>query len=250
MFDKVDKLFNTVTGPDKAELALLNNACIDRMNAYQKSPTAILKKDWDAAKEGLKECIDHLWPKYFPEEAALAAEPQFFDKQKEALAYVLAKGYKCSAGKFSNDWNNGKVKVHQGRVALGALMAYAVTLDVDHKKIATSEQRQARKENLEIRKLEMDIQSREIANRKEDARWVLKEDSEAHEAALVGILRDTFRHRIYLDHTALLNAAGGDPGREAEFTIALRDFIDAAFNEVADGRQFEVEFEDEEEDDA
>lgn len=244
-FDRVKKLHEAAQGNDKAEISLLHNAVLDRMNAYKERSTKSNKQDWDAAREGLAECVSRLWPKYFPADIS-EMEPEAFTKQKDALGWLIAKGYKVSGGKFSNDWNNGRVKVSQGRVTMGALMEYAATLDVDHKKIANAEQRAARKDELEIRLLEEKLRRAELENRKDDDRWVLREDADAHEAALVGVLRDTFRHRIYLDHAALLSAAGGDHERSAEFVAALQGFVDSAFNEVADGRQFEVEFEDEE----
>ena len=241
-FDRVKRLHESSNGQDKAEISLHHNAVLSRMSTYKDKPTRANKIDWDAAKEGLVECVDRLWSKYFPEDT-VTPDPQRFERQKDALEWLRAKGYKVSGGKFSNDWNGGKVKVHQGGVSFAALLEYAATLDVDHKKIANSEQRAAIKEGLEIKLLEEKLRRAELENRRDDDRWSLKEEAEAHEAALMGVLADTFRHRVYLDHGMLLQAAGGDQERSPEFARALQDFVNSAFNEVADGRQFEVEFE-------
>lgn len=244
-FDRVKRLHEAAVGNDKAEVSLLHNAVLERMNEYKNHSTASNKKDWDAAKQGLVEAVSRLWPKYFPEDS-VSTDPQRFDRQKDALSWLHERGYKVSAGKFSNDWNGGKVRIRDGVLSLADLLAYAATLDVDRKKIASAEQRAAKKDDLEIRLLEEKLRRAELENRKDDALWMLKEDAEAHEAALIGVLRDTFRHRIALDSSLLLAASGGDPDRSAEFIAALQDFVDGSFNEVADGKQFEVEFEDEE----
>jgi len=245
MFQRVQKLIEVVNKHDKVELSTLHNAVIQCMQNYRDASTAANKRDWDAAKQGLQECLDRLWPVYFPEEAA--ADPEIFDKQKTAREYLIGKGYKVSAGKFSNDWNNGKVRIQRdGSCRRADLLEYAETLSIDRERVASSEERSRRKEEAEIELLEEKLRTARMSNRKEDAKWILKEDSDIQAAALVGLLQDTLSHRAHLDQNKLLHACGGDPARSAEFAQALEDVIAAAFNEIADGRRFEVEIEEDE----
>ncbi len=236
MFDKVEKLSQVTSTGDKRELVMLNNGMVQRMTTYNTSPTAAHLKDWQAAKEALRECVERLFPAYFPDEAA-PTDPQQFDRQKDARDYLVAKGYKVSSGKFSSDWNNGKVKVYQGRVSLAALLEYATTLDVDHKRIATAEARQARKDSLEIEKLEIDIEAKKLANRKEDAKWVLKVDATDQSAAILVLLRDNLRHHASVRTAAAVLAAGGDPSRASEVEDVLQSIISDGFNDLAGSRE-------------
>lgn len=235
-FDRVKRLHEASSGQDKAEISLLHNAVLGRMSAYKDKPTRANKIDWDAAKEGLAALTNKLWPKYFPEDA-VTQDPQRFERQKDALAWLHAKGYKVSAGKFSNDWNGGKIKVYQGGVSFAALLEYAATLDVDHKKIANSEQRAARKDDLEIRRLEQQVEKAEIENRKEDVKWVLREASIDQAAALLILLRSALRHHFGVKTPVIIHAAGGDPTRAVELEAVLQETISAAFNEMAATRE-------------
>lgn len=251
-FDRVKRLHEVSAGQDKAEISLLHNAVLGRMSAYKDKPTRANKIDWDAAKEGLADLTNKLWPKYFPEDA-VTPDPQRFERQKDALEWLRAKGYKVSGGKFSNDWNGGKVKVHQGGVSFAALLEYAATLDVDHKKIANSEQRAARKDDLEIRQLELKNEKFELENRKEDSRWILRETATDSTAALLVLLRSALRHHFGVKTPVIVLAAAGDPARAVEVESVLQETISAAFNELASTREAKqiglVDSEHDEEDD-
>lgn len=244
MFDKVEKLFEVAGTADKAELGILNNAVIDRMNAYKKEPTKAHKQDWDAAKDGLKEIIERLWPVYFPEAAAASGDAGIFHRQKDAFAWLKEKGYKVSSGKFSNDCNNGKVTLQPGgkAILLADLVKYAATLDIDSKKMASAEQRSAQKDELDIDIKKEQLKKIQAENRKEDRRWILREESEEQAAALLVILRDTLRHHGNEQTHPVILAAGGDPSRALEVEAAIQQIFTLAFNEIANSREFNVLF--------
>ncbi|APG24092.1 hypothetical protein [Syntrophotalea acetylenica] len=247
MFQRVQQLIQVAAQHDKIELGTLHNAVIQCMQEYRDASTAANKRNWDAAKSGLQECLDRLWPVYFPSEEA-SVDPERFDQQKAARDYLLNKGYKVSAGKFSTDWNNGKVRVQRdGSVRRADLLEYATTLDLDRKKIANMEHLERRKAELEVQKLEQQVKKSDLENRKEDARWVRKEDAEIQTATLVGLLQDSLNHHLSQHQAQLLHACGGDHGRVAEFAQALEDVVAGAFNELANGRQFDVDIEEDEE---
>lgn len=104
----------------------------------------------------------------------------------------------------------------------------------------------ARKAKADTEKAEYDARiaftKMEAAEREHESRWVLRDDAEDHEAALVGVIKETFRHRVYLDHQDLLISCGGDHGRAAEFAHNLQSLVDRAFNDVADYKELDVEF--------
>lgn len=245
MFQRVEKLRAVIGEHDKDELTTLHDAVIECMATYKKASTAANKRDWDAAKTGLQDCLDRLWPVYFPEEAA--ADPETFDKQKTAREYLIGKGYKVSAGKFSNDWNNGKVRIQRdGSCRRADLLEYAETLSIDRERVANADERARRKEEAEIELLEEKLKGARMSNRKEDAKWILKEESEIQAATLIGLLQDSINHHLSLHQAHLLHTCGGDNGRVAEFAQALEDVVAGAFNELAGARRFDVEIEEEE----
>jgi hypothetical protein len=235
-FDKVKQLHEAAQGSDKAEISLLHNAVLSGMNAYKDHSTRANKQNWDAAKEGLADLVNKLWPKYFPGDA-VATDPMRFDRQKDALAWLHAKGYKVSAGKFSNDWNGGKVRVLSGSVLFSDLLTYATRLDVDHKKVASADQRQAKKDELDIRLKEEQLKRIEQENRKDDARWTLKQDATDQAVALLVLLRATLRHHASTRTPLVIIACGGDSSRAVETDAAIETIFSLAFNELAACRE-------------
>lgn len=172
-----------------------------------------------------------------------------FTRQKDALAWLhehFRKPYP-SAGKFSTDCRDGQCLVQNDKsIRLKDLKKYAQRIGFDKGAAATGADRARRKEDAEIALLEEKLRTAQLSNRKEDNKWVYKEEAEIETAALVGLLQDTLSHRIHLDQGKLLHAAGGDQARGAEFAQALEDVLAAAFNELADGKRFEVGIDEEE----
>jgi len=244
MTDRFHKLLETVSEPDKTELTLAYNGRIQAMKAYQDKPGKATKDDYDAARALFEETVDRLYARYFPQETQ-APDGDRFKNRIQALNWLQAQGYKVSQGKFYGDCKDGFPAIHKdGTLSRFQVMQYGQQLDIEKRSNPVDslerERDEARKVKADADKAEMqaDEMRREL-----DKKWILREDAEAHEAALMGILKDTFRHRVYLDHAHLVLTAGGDPGRDSEFALALQGFVDAAFNEVADGKRFEVEFE-------
>jgi|LGVF01.2.fsa_nt_gb hypothetical protein len=162
----------------------------------------------------------------------------FKDKASAFAWYVEQGGQRAKSSFYANVPADGK------RVSR---FAVSEMLRKERSESGASTNLATRKEELEVQRLEQQVKKGELENRKEDHRWIYKEDSEIETAALVGLLQDTLSHRLHLDQGKLLHAAGGDPARAAEFAQALEDVVAAAFNELADGKRFDVGIEEEEE---
>lgn len=237
MNDRLKKLLEVVPGTDKVELVTLHNGVVAGMKAYQEASTAANKRDWDAAKSGLQEAIDRLWPKHFGQQASAEDVGHHFKTKGEAFAwYCQEGGQRAKSSFYANIPSEGK------RVSR---FAVSEMLRKERGESGRTTNLAARKEELEVERLEQQVKKGELENRKEDSKWVLKEEAEIETAALVGLLQDTLMHRIHLDQGKLLHAAGGDPARAAEFAQALEDVLAAGFNEVAAGKRFEVGIEEE-----
>lgn len=101
-----------------------------------------------------------------------------------------------------------------------------------------------RKNEADATKKEMEV---EEMCRDLDDRWIPREESEEREAVLIGLLKDCFRHRIYLDNQQLMLSTGIDPEKQAEFTHHLQLFVNTAFNDFSRISSIDLEIEDEDE---
>lgn len=257
--ERFDKLLEIADKNDQAELKSAHNGRVTTMKAYNDKPGRDTKADYDASREMYAETLDRIWQKYFPGDAP-AADGEWFKNKKAALLWIVENhGDKLvSQGKFYQDVGNGACRLHSDgkKVSRFSVLEYVLKLKQKNGGSAGSSSDPSiadRKEKAEMEKAEADARiakaKADEAERERDEKWMLKEDSEDQAAALVGIIQDAFRHRVYLDHTLLLAACGGDSARDAEFAHALQSFCNRALNDVSNYKEIEVEFEADEEDD-
>jgi hypothetical protein len=245
MFERVARLHEALTGADKAEIGLLQNAYVEWTHTYTREKTAANRKEWMSAKEALAEAVQRLWPQAFPGEAAKTpAEtgPVFKDKAAAFAWYVENGGQRQKSSFYQVIPADGK---RVSRLAVSEMLR-------KERPAAAPVDLAGRKELADTEKAEADARSAKVradeAERERDARWMLREDAEDQSAALVGLIQDAFRHRVYLDHHPLLLAAGGPVGKASELAHALQMFVDRAFNDVAAYKEIDVEFEGEDDD--
>lgn len=254
--NRFEKLRELASDQDKAELGLAHNARIDALNKYQKSPGRDTKNNLDAARDFYDETISRLWPIYFPEEATKESSADTFRNKKEALNWINnTHGDIVSQGKFYQDCGNGFPRVFDDKsVSKFSVLEYVLKLKAKNGGSAQNSvdaELSFRKEKADTEKAEADARTARVkadeSERERDARWMLKEDHEDAMAAFAGLSQDIFRHRVYLDHQQLLTAAGGNPAKAAEFAHALQAFADRGFNDIADYKEIDIEFEAEDE---
>jgi hypothetical protein len=165
-----------------------------------------------------------------------------FKNRKEALAWLQSKG-QISAGKFYQDCEAGKITVAADKtVSKFKVAEYADRLFNQHKQAPKSVDQEDRKRQLEIEKLEQEVEKGRLANRKEDEKWLYKEDAWAQMAALIGTLRDSIRHQFHVGSVAVIHAAGGDAARGPEVYEQTEELISRAFNEVVNAGRIEGMF--------
>lgn len=243
--DLFEKLLTAASESDKVDLKLASNGRINAMKAYNDRPGKDTKADYDAARTLLQETVDRLTVRYFPDEA-LAQETERFKNRKQAFDWLKAQGYKISQGKFYGDCDSGFPAIHKdGSLSRFQVLQYGQQLDVDRK--TTDNNLSSRRESLEVEKLSLEVERRQIENRKEDDRWLKKEDAYAQLAALVGTLHDSLRHHFTIGQGQIIHLAGGDPARGPEVFEGCEEILAHAFNEVVEASRIEGIFEFEEE---
>jgi hypothetical protein len=251
--NRFDKLHELADEQHKAELDLANNGRTEAMNAYKKKPGRDTKGDLDAARDFYEETIDRFWGVYFPDDGP-AQEGERFKNKKAALTWIVANhGNIVSQGKFFQDCGNGNPLVFPDKtVSKFSVLEYVLKLKSKNGSASVNPadaDLAVRKEKAETLKAENDNRIAQVkadeAERERDAKWMLREDHEDAMAAFAGLCEDIFRHRVYLDHQALRSAAGGIPAKDAEFSYELQEFCNRAFNDVANYKEIDVEFEEE-----
>lgn len=239
MNDRFAQLLKVAGGADKDELSDLNQAVIACAARYKKDPKADNGRDWDDARKRLARRIEDMWAHYC---SPAAGSPSTFN-QKEARQWLwnhFGREFP-SAGKFNADCK--KFRRKDKSILLEDLERYAASLEESGQGRDDSPRELGReKAEWEIRDLKAKVEGREMSNRKEDRRWVLKETAWAQTGALLAQLRDTEKHYLQTGAARLVHAAGGDPVRVNEVEAAVQSLIDQAYNELAESLRFEVIF--------
>jgi hypothetical protein len=165
-----------------------------------------------------------------------------FKNRKEALLWLQNRG-QISTGKFYQDCADGKISIAADKtLSKYQVMEYAEKVFGFVRQAAPSIDQEDKKRRLEIEKLEMEVEKARIANRKEDANWLQKEEAWAQMAAVIGTLRDSLRHQIHIGSVAIIHAAGGDPARGPEVYEQAEELVSRAFNEVVNAGRIEGMF--------
>lgn len=171
-----------------------------------------------------------------------------FKNRKEALAWLKSKG-QISTGKFYQDCADGKITIYPDKtISKFQVAEYADRLFGSYRQPQPSHDMADRKARLEVEKLEQEVEKGKLANRKEDEKWLYKEDAWAQMAAVLGTLRDSLRHQLHVGTAALIHVAAGDPARGPEVYQTAEELVSRAFNEVVNSGRIEGMFEKEEED--
>jgi hypothetical protein len=248
--DLLQRLRDAADKEDTAALVLAHNGRIAAMQAYQTKPGKQTKEDMDAAQAFYYETVGRLTARYLPEEAA-APEGERFANRKQALDWLVAQGYKVSQGKFYQDCKAGFPALHRdGSVSRYQVMQYGQQLDVERRSVPENGDYSAEAEKLKTEKLRHEVAKLEAEARKEDERWLLKDDAWATLAAIVGTLRDSLRHHFHAGQGQLVHLAGGDVRRGPEVYEGCEEIMAKAFNEVCATGQIDGVFSQEEQQDA
>lgn len=230
--DRLQNLLAVVDLQDRAEVTVAHNAMISALKTHGLVPTAATVANKNATREDYDATVSRLESKYFPDDQP-ATEGERFANRKQALNWLQAQGYKVSQGKFYQDCEAGLPALHRdGKVSRYQVMQYGQQLDGATRAVPHFDQ-SARREDLEIRKLEAEVNEKEQKARKEDARWMLREDTWAAVAALLSTLQDGIRHHLHQGQGLLVFTAGGDPAKEPEVFELAVELVGRAFGELA-----------------
>lgn len=246
--DAVNQLLAVCSQSEAAELKVLHNAQIQCLKLYQQEPTAQRKRDWDAAKDGLQECMDRLWSLYME-----PAQGEVLKNRLEAVEWLKGRGYKIGKSKFYADVKAKKIKLrNDGMVPVAELERYvraeglaplSRSTEMTQEEMDLEEQ----KKRKEIEKLDWEIKKREFEFDKDHSKYIPREHLELELASRAGVLDSTLRTRIKEHARDLVHEMGGSPEHVPEFVSRVSDILDECMNEFCRLDRFQVVFENEEE---
>ena len=149
---------------------------------------------------------------------------------------IAGRGVSLSKRKFYDDGDAGQFLVFPDKTVsrssvaeyLFELMAAAPVMDLN------LVDRRQRKDDLELKKMELEVASLERKTRKEDSQWMLADDHWAQLMAGFNILRGNLEHYARMAASEIVLEAGGDYHQGplvADKVIEL--VVNRAFNELA-----------------
>lgn len=166
-----------------------------------------------------------------------------FKNRRKAWQWLVENGFTVSEKKFYNDCDAGLVPVSADKtVSKFAVSEYGRKLKTPGAATPVAFENSAKKEALEIEKLQLDVDKRRLENRKEDAGWLKKEEAYAQMAGLIGVLRDSLRHQFQIGQTQLIHLAGGDHSRGPELYEGCEELLARGFNELLHSGRIQVMF--------
>lgn len=234
--DRFDRLLEIASDAHKLELTIRHNAHVKCLRDYNSDPTAGRDRDLAAAKKGLEELMDRLWPVYFPEEDR-------FKNLLEAMKHLKGLGYKIGKSKIYKDAKDRQIRVQaDGAVLKRDAEAYAKTLKLLGDPLKGLEAAQARKAELEIERLEHIMAGLKRERDIQEGRFVLAEDSDLEKANNAGAIFVALSNVLLNSARELIEACAGDQRRIEIFIEAVKQQLERAANSLSKMEEFEVIF--------
>ena len=245
--ERLNQLLEVCSQSEAAELKILHNAQIQCLKAYQKEPTAHKKRDWDAAREGLEQCLDRLWSIYLAPGSSEALKNRI-----EAVAWLKEQGYKVGKSKFYDDVKAGKIKLRDdGSVPVSEIERYVRGEGLIQLSRATGQRGDddlsEQKLKKEIEKLDWENRKREFEYERDLGNYIPKEELELELASRAGVLESGLRTKIKAHSRDWVRLVEGLPDKVPNLVEAILECLNEQLNEFARLDRFQVEFVSEEE---
>lgn len=157
------------------------------------------------------------------------------DRATAYREFIEPQGLPVRRAKFYEDCLRLSMVQTDKSLRLGDLLAYVQTeLKVHpiHGQRLEDKSRARETEELELRKLRAEVEAKERANRKDDARWMERIEHEAQMAAFAGRLEEVLHQLTTLRLAELGFACGAPSERLAELYSGLTALYAAAFSEA------------------
>lgn len=222
------RIYEVADPNETRELDILIRAVEETCKAYENDFSATKKRDWDAAKDGLKACIDKIEQNHF------SADPAF-NNIMAVVEFLQSEGYKIKKSKLYIDKDKGLLRVSpDGTVSHAEAMAYITRSGLEKLSDRASglvDDMHAKKTRKEIERLEVQTEKARFDMDREKGKYLLKTDVRTEFALKLGAFESIFRNIIRTRAADYIGAVGGKP----EKSQLLVDFIYSDLDEVING---------------
>jgi hypothetical protein len=220
--ENLNKLMEVLHEEDALRLKVLNNAAVDALENYQKTPTAANLKNWKSADSALDELAGELWSRYFPEESTLG-------NIIEVVEYLQGKGWKISQSTGYNHRNKGKLRPDSsGRFPVSAVEEYARNnLDpLDGLFVDKTDGLQIEKARAEIKKLTAQAKHWDTKARIQDGEYIEKKRWDHELAARARVFKSDMENFIRSRASEIIRTVEGNPEKTPELIDFYLDHLE------------------------
>jgi hypothetical protein len=234
MTDRLTRLLEIAGDTDKVELKICHNATVSCLKAYNDDPTAARKRDLDAARAGLAEAIDRMWPIYHP-------EAERFPNVLAVVAYLKSQGFKIAKSKIYKDRKDHQIRVQpDGSVLKKDADAYAKTLKLLGDPLKGLEEAQRKKLELETLKLEKQTQILTHELKVKEGLFVPRDEADLARAAALSVIEANVRNLHLTCAGDWIGIVSGDPASTAPLIDAMGQQLDDLFNRLSQAGEFQL----------
>jgi len=170
--DERAELWSHLSTDEKSEVRIFEEAVRRNLDKFEKEPTAENKRNFDAARDGLRRVLSELKARYLDAD-------EVFANRLEALGWLKAQGFTISKSKLYQDAKKGVLKVQSDKTILRSdVESYAKGLKylgAPSDELGVAEK--IRKEK-EIEKLSLQIDRLKFELEQRQGEWIRAEDVE------------------------------------------------------------------------
>jgi hypothetical protein len=243
--DKFTTLLEKATDADKVELKIHKNALVACLKSYNDEYSVARGKDLKMAREGLKDLIETLWPKYSPPEKVPVIQEDSFATRKDALDYLEAEKFKIKKSKFYGDCKpktNKKgdvirpalVRMQQdGTITKNDLIFYAQSLDLKNDPTEEAGKRHIQKLEGEIRRINLQNALLQMEKDVKEGKVILREEAELSRANAEISIFSALNNTVSTKTPDWIELVDGDQAKTPLLIAAFIDILDDTRNALA-----------------
>ena len=227
---------------------LLFNGTAKCAQEYQSSPTSVNRRNWEDSAAALKKFTDGL-------SAPADTQDQPLDDLAECLKYLTAEGWKVTRTSLYRHHKEGKLAPRpDGTYALRDVDRYAKSW---LKEKSTGKRVGEAMEELQRRKLQLEIANQELENKRKSLaydkdldRFVPRELMEIELATRAGILDAGLKHWVQSHAAEWIRMADGDTKKVGDVINLMNRDLDEHINSYARPQEYQVIIDAEEDQDS
>lgn len=175
---------------------------------------------------------------------------QIYKTRSEAFSlFIKPGGYPVKKSQFYDDCAERGMVQQDKSLSLSDLLSYVrekFEIDPGNNRSTRDDELSKEKQKLEVDKLRLEVEERQLKNRKEDRSWIHRDVVFEREGALVGQILNETRYRFGRAVDSIIHVANGDRERAPEIKKLLEETVFDSFRSLYDKGEVDMTFLDDE----